>query len=256
MFDSQPNGHATVATAPRPVGLLRTRPLHQPRAELARVQRARARRGPRPVESRSSNGSGSWPSGLEPRRVLRGPRRRAPGPALRQPRAAGHPPRRHGAADAVDRDRPEGPRLRRPAVRVLAVGGPPAARRARHPGLRPRRADRAAGRLPRRLLRRPGLPGPDAAGHRPGAPVPAPAQQEPEPDPPDRDDRPGPAPPALRRGPGPLGPEPAGPAPRRGGRPAAVRPAGGRDRPPPRRALRRLQGRRAAPRSASRATAT
>ena len=244
MFDSQPNGQATVATPPAPSDSFEPGPLHQPRAELARVQRARARRGTRPVESPARTAPVPGHLRLEPRRVLRGPRRRAPGAALRQPRAAGHPPRRDGAADAVDRDFQEGPRLRGPAVRVLAVGDLPAAREPRHPGLRPRRADRAAGRLPRRLLQRPGLPGPDAAGHRPGAPVPAPAQQEPEPDPPDRDDRPGPAPPALRRGPGPLGPEPAGPAPRRGGRPAAVRPAGERDRPPPRRALRRLQGRR------------
>ena len=45
---------------------------------------------------------------------------------------------------------------------------------------------RVAERVPRRVLRHPGLPGPHAAGDRPGAPVPAPAQQEPEPDPADR----------------------------------------------------------------------
>ena len=49
---------------------------------------------------------------------------------------------------------------------------------------------------------RPGLPGPDPPGDRPGAPVPAPAQQEPQPDPADRDrwtrTRPGSSTPCLQ----------------------------------------------------------
>ena len=67
-------------------------------------------------------------------------------------------------------------------VRGLAHRDPPAAAQARHPRLcSPHELTRVAERLPRRVLRHPGLPGPDPAGDRPGAPVPARAQQEPEP---------------------------------------------------------------------------
>ena len=78
---------------PAPADCLRPEPLHQPRAELARRSTSACWRRPAtrriPLLERLRFLAISR---LEPRRVLRGPRRRPPGPALRQPRAAGHSP--------------------------------------------------------------------------------------------------------------------------------------------------------------------
>ncbi len=106
--------------------------VHQSRAELARFQRASARRGARPVQSAAGPAPVPGDLRIEPRRVFRGPRRRAPGPALREPRAARPAPRRHGPTGSTDRDHPPRARFRRPHVRGLAHRDPPAAAQARH----------------------------------------------------------------------------------------------------------------------------
>ena len=126
MPTSQVNGQAVATVGAGGLGDAGSRSelVHQPRAELARFQRARARRGARPVQPAARPAAVSGDLRIEPRRVLRGPRRRPAGPALREPRAARPAPRRHGAAGSAHRNHSPRPRLRRPDVRGLAHRDP------------------------------------------------------------------------------------------------------------------------------------
>ena len=146
------------------------RPLPQPRAVVARLQRPRARagRGPQPAAA----GARQVPGDLreQPRRVLHGPRRRAEAPRRGRPagaqRGRPHPARAAGAHLRAD----AGPGRR--AREGVPRRGVPGARQGGHPDQPVVVADRRAARDALDLLHRDRLPGADPAGGRPGAPVP------------------------------------------------------------------------------------
>ena len=211
--------------------------LPQPGAVLARLQRAGPPRGEGRPESAPGAGEVPGDLRLEPGRVLPGPGRR-PAPAGRPPRPFAARPtdgpprsswRRSGRAS-----RPSS-RSRAPLfARIRAEAG-----RGRRPDRRLRRRARAP-RPPARTVHRGGLPGPHAAGRRPGPPVPVHLHAQPV-------DRGRPARPGDRRAPLRPGQGAAGPAPPDGDRPDDLRPARPGDRQQPRHPVHRPGDRRGPP---------
>ena len=131
--------------------------------------------------TRCSSASSSWHRGLEPRRVLHGPRRR--------PAAAGRGRRRPRSRPTADTAAAAAALAQRGACELMTRGARtcfsellPRARRGRHPHPRLRELDADAAAPPLdALLRRAGLPGAHAARLRPGPAVPAHLQPEPQP---------------------------------------------------------------------------
>ena len=174
---SPPDPHARVVAA-RPRRAPRAKvdvPVHQPRAVVARIQRARAARGARRAQPAARAGQVPGHLRRQPRRVLPGPRRRpAPAGRGRQGRPLARRPDRRGTARGRARARP---RARRRALGDLR-GRPPDARRGGHRARRLRGHPGAPRRAPPALPRR-DLPGPDAARGRSGPPVPVHLDAEP-----------------------------------------------------------------------------
>ena len=170
--ESQLNGPPAAAVpAPSAGPVLRCQPVHQPRAELARLQRAGARGGARPLQPAARPAPVPGDLRLEPRRVLRGPGGRPAGPALREPRAPGPASRRDGPARPACSRSPAAPTTSSPGSTRPGSRDSPRAPRARDPGLSSRGAHAWPDRVPRRLFRQPGLPGSHPPGHRPRASV-------------------------------------------------------------------------------------
>ncbi len=157
----------------------RPRAAAQPRARHPRVQPARARAGRGRIRAAARAAALPDHRLVEPRRVLRDPRRGHQGADQARHHRAG--PRRHDAeGDARDRDA-RGARARHAAVRPPERRAAAGARRGRHPVPAARHLERRAARLGARLLHARGAAGADADRARPGAPVPARLQQEPQP---------------------------------------------------------------------------
>ena len=174
-----PDARHRERTCLEPVEIDRPPAVHQPRAVLAGVQRARARRGARRRAAAVRAAQVPRHRLVEPRRVLHGPRRR-PQAAARS--AASPRPPADGmlagrAARAIsERVHAHG---RRAVPRLAARSCCPLLARARHRACSRRDALHAPSSGPPRATHftLSGLPGADAAGGRPGPPVPAPAQQ-------------------------------------------------------------------------------
>ena len=178
------------------VGPARSRgplPLLQPRALLARLQRPRPAAGRGRVGSPARAGQVLCDLGVEPGRVLHGPRgqpRGSAGGRPRRPRARRPERGRAGRCDPRAGDRAARPRERRVQVAARRACG---ARRARAAG---GRGVGGGAQGARRPLRAAGLPGADSARDRPGAAVPVHLQSLAQPR------RPPARPGAGRRGPG------------------------------------------------------
>ena len=174
-----PGAPARPAVAPRPRRASPAEgdlPVPQPRAVVARVQRPRPPRGARRAQPAPRAGQVPGHLRRQPRRVLPGPGRRPP-PAGRGRQGrplAGRPDRRRAAGRGSRRASSSSSPITRPSSltvrRALAAEGVELARLRGHPRA-PRRAPPA---LPRR-----DLPGPDAAGGRPGPSVPVHLDAEP-----------------------------------------------------------------------------
>ena len=247
MSNPQLNGQVAAPAAAVARGR-RARPelVHQPRAELARLQRAGAGRGARPVESAA--GAAPVPGDLARRTSTSSSRSASPGSRRSSTRTSSRRTRRPTAWGPLAQLNEISRRAHDFVGRQYEVWHTEVRPQLLKHGIRvcsPDELTDAQNAYLDEYFDTQVYPVLTPAGDRPGAPVPAPAQQEPEPDPADRVRSSRTRPPALRRAPGPLGPEPPGPAARRGRRPAPVRPARGRDRPPARRPLRRLPRRRA-----------
>ena len=176
MASSLPSSAPAPSPPPNP---LRRKPrsgaaLFQPRAELARVQPARARGSLQRAPSAARAAALPVDLGEQPRRILHGPRRRPQGaPDARGRGALG---RRHDHGPAIDAIEDEADRLVASQEDGLARSSGGAGR-----GRRDRRRRRTARREGRGLARPPfpraDLPGADPAGDRPCAPLPVHPEQ-------------------------------------------------------------------------------
>ena len=211
-------------------------PVPQPRAVVARVQRPRPARGARRAEPAARAGQVPGHLRRQPRRVLPGPRGRAP-PAGRGRQGRPLARRSDGRRAAGGRPRARARPRRRP-LRHLRVG-PPVARRRRHRAGRLRGHPGAPRGAPAAVPRR-DLPGPDAARGRSRAPVPVHLDAEPV-------DRGRPARSGDRRARLRPGQGPADPAAAARGRAVALRPARPDHRGQPRRPVLGHGGRGAPP---------
>ena len=151
----------------------------QPRARHPRVQPPRARAGGGRVRAAARAAAVPDHRLLEPRRVLRDPRRGHQG-ADQARHHRSRPGRDDAEGDARDRDA-RGARARHAAVRPPERRAAAAARERRDPIPEARHLERRAARLGARLLQARGAAGPDADRPRSRPPVSAPVQQEPQP---------------------------------------------------------------------------